>query len=299
MSGVTLPSLRTIAAKQHGAVTMRQLKSLGFTESAIRHQLARGNLRRVHRGVYSVGLVEPTQLGRFAAAILACGRGAVLSHLSAAILWNLLEVGLGAIDVTVPGRRARSREGIRVHNSSVLVSRDRRTRAGLPVTSPSMTILDLVASGTDVADAAWNEALLNRLTSESEMRSLLDRVPLHRGAAGMRRLLEASSGSFSRSRGERALTALIGDAGLPKPDRNGRVLGYELDYFWPELRLSIEMDGYRWHSTRARLNSDRNRDADLTAQGVQVLRISYDQLEEPMRVVALIAAAIALARRRT
>ena len=131
------------------------------------------------------------------------------------------------------------------------------------------------------------------------MRSLLDRVPLHRGAAGMRRLLEASSGSFSRSRGERALTALIEDAGLPKPDRNGRVLGYELDYFWPELRLNIEMDGYRWHSTRARLNSDRNRDADLTAQGVQVLRISYDQLEEPMRVVALIAAAIALARRRT
>lgn len=298
MPAINLPSLQTIVAKQHGVVSIRQLKSLGVTPDAIRHQLSRGDLRRIHRGVYAVGLTQLTELGEFAAAILACGHGAVLSHRSAAILWELHEATAGVIDVTVPGRRVRSRDRIRVHSSSTCGAGDRRMRKGLPVTSPSLTVLDLAPVNIRLAESALNEALLHRLTSEPEMRSLLERIPGHRGAAGMRRLLDASGGGFSRQAGEKAMTKLIRAAGLPKPLRNRRAHGFELDYFWPDLRLNIELDGYQWHSTRARLNSDRNRDADLVAHGVQVLRISYDQLEDPMRVVAVIAAAIALARAR-
>ena len=114
----------------------------------------------------------------------------------------------------------------------------------------------------------------------------------------MRRILAASGGDFSRQAAEKVLRALIRDAGLPKPRQNVAVHGHELDFFWPELRLNVEMDGYRWHSTRARLNRDRRRDAGLTARGITVLRLAYDQLEEPRRLVAQLAAAIALAGAR-
>ena len=102
------------------------------------------------------------------------------------------------------------------------------------------------------------------------------------------------AGSAARRQGD--LIGLIRDAGLPEPLRNARVHGFELDFYWPQLRLNVEVDGYRWHSTRSRLNRDRDRDAELAARGIRALRISYDQLRRPRRVVAHLAAAIALAR---
>ena len=63
--------------------------------------------------------------------------------------------------------------------------------------------------------------------------------------------------------------------GLPKPRRNVGAHGHELDFFWPELRLNVEMDGYRWHSTRARLNRDRRRDAELKALWAKYVRVAY------------------------
>lgn len=127
------------------------------------------------------------------------------------------------------------------------------------------------------------------------MTALLARRGGHRGAGAMRRLLAASGGGFSRQEAERILLRLVHDAGLPEPRRNARVHGLELDFWWPELRLNVEMDGYRWHSTRTRLNRDRDRDIDLAARGIRVQRISYDQLRRPERVIARLAAAIALA----
>jgi len=159
----------------------------------------------------------------------------------------------------------------------------------------ALTVLDLAALDPDVAEAAWNEALMHRLSSEGEMAALLARRRGHRGTGAMRRLLAASGSGFSRGEAERMLHRLIREAGLPEPRRNARVDWHELDFWWPELGLNVEMDGYRWHSTRARLNRDRERDAELTARGIRVLRFSYDQLGRPVRVVARLAAAIALA----
>jgi very-short-patch-repair endonuclease len=229
------------------------------------------------------------------AAVLACGPAAFVSHRSAAVLWQLLEWIDRPIDISVAGRNVRSRDGILIHRSGQLRRQDQRRRHGLPVTSPSLTVLDLAASEPDAAEEAWNEALLRRLSSANEMAALLADCGPRPGARLMRRILAVSGGDFSRQAGEKALRALIRDAGLPKPRRNLVMHGHELDFFWPELRLNVEMDGYRWHSSRARLNRDRRRDAELTARGITVLRISYDQLEEPRRLIAQLAAAIALA----
>ena len=84
---------REIAARQHGVVTAAAASTtVGLGTSAIsRSALKRGRLHRIHRGVYAVGHRGLSLHGRFMAAVLACGEGAVLSHVSAAVLWELLQ----------------------------------------------------------------------------------------------------------------------------------------------------------------------------------------------------------------
>lgn len=293
---VAITSLLDLAGRQHGVVSTRQLHGLGLTGDAIRHRVRTGLLTRIHRGVYAVGNSALPMHGRMAAALLACGPGSILSHGSAAVLWRLLDHLRGPIDVSTPHRRARRRPGIRTHQSRAIVEADRRRREGLPVTSPSLTILDLAAVDAGLAATALNEALLHRLTSQNEMSTLLGRRNGHAGIGVMRRLLAPGTDDFSRQEAEKALLRLIRKADLPAPRRNLRIHGHELDFCWPELRLNVEVDGYRWHSTRQRLNRDRERDAELTTRGIRVLRLSYDQLRRPERTIAHLAAAIAIAR---
>ena len=66
-----------------------QLLELGFSPDAIRHRLDKGRLFEIRRGVYAVGRPKVDRCGRWMAAVLAAGRGAVLSHASAAALWEI------------------------------------------------------------------------------------------------------------------------------------------------------------------------------------------------------------------
>jgi hypothetical protein len=69
---------------QHGVLTRADLLTLGFSERAIKHRVASGRLHPIAAGVYAVGRQELTPDGRWMAAVLACGEGALLSHRSAA-----------------------------------------------------------------------------------------------------------------------------------------------------------------------------------------------------------------------
>src|SRR3954468_18140410 len=82
-------ALAKLAERQHGVVTLSQLRSVGLSASGVRDRAARGRLHRVHRGVYSAGHPLLTERGRLMAAVLACGPDAVLSHRSAAGSWGL------------------------------------------------------------------------------------------------------------------------------------------------------------------------------------------------------------------
>jgi hypothetical protein len=67
-------------------ITRGQLIGLGFTPKAIEHRVQKGRLHPIVRGVYAVGRRHLIREGRWMAAVLACGPGAVLSHRSAAAL---------------------------------------------------------------------------------------------------------------------------------------------------------------------------------------------------------------------
>lgn len=289
-----------IAAGQDSLITSAQLRFVGLSRDAIATRIRRGLLTPVHRGVYLMGPAELTDRGRCAAAVLACGPHSVLSHHAAAYLWRLLELPPGTVDLTILGRRRGHRPGLRVHDGRRLDRRDLRRRDGLPLTSPPLTLLGLAETATPAdLTTAIDAARRMRIVRREELLRLRARTPGRHGWARLRPFLEQGNDDFSRSAAEDALAALIVAAGLPAPRRNVRAHGHELDFYWPELGLNVEVDGYEWHSARGSLNADRERDGELAAHDVWVIRFTRDGVRlERERTLARLAAAVAIAERR-
>jgi very-short-patch-repair endonuclease len=272
-----------LARRQHGVVTARQLLQAGVGPNAVTAKVARGWLRRIHRGVYAVGALE-SELTAPTAALAAYGRQAVLSHRTAATIWGLLPARAGdPIDVTLLNANRRSRPGVRVHRAQTA---DTRRRHGLRLTSPAQTLADL----EEDVERAYNEALVLGLTTHQEVRRHASRSP------ALRDLVEEAPG-MTRSRMERELRKLVDRAGLPAPQSNVRVAGCEVDLYWPAHRLVVEFDGWSTHSSRTAFESDRLKDAALQLAGERVLRVTGRQLEGRQEaVVARLATAISTIR---
>jgi predicted transcriptional regulator of viral defense system len=137
-------AIAAIARAQHGVVARRQLVTFGFGQAAIDRRVAAGRLHRLHRGVFAVGHTVLTAEGRWMAATLATG--GVLSHATAAAVWELRRSGAGAIHVTVRDAGRSRRAGLRIHRSRRLGALDITTHRGIPLTTPLRTILDLAAT---------------------------------------------------------------------------------------------------------------------------------------------------------
>ena len=133
-----------LAARQHGIVTRKQLLAQGFGRRSIQHRVERGRLFPVSLGVYAVGWPALNQKRRWMAAVLTGGEGAVLSHRSAAALWEFGSQANGRVDVSVRRRCELRRPGIRFHGRPSLRVEDVLRRDDIPVTSPTRTLLDLV-----------------------------------------------------------------------------------------------------------------------------------------------------------
>ena len=286
-----------VAAAQHGVVTRAQLEAIGFGRGAIAHRLAQARLHRLHRGVYLVGHPVAPPLARELAALLACGPGAVLSHRTAGELWGLLPAGEGnrEVDITVVGRNPRH-PGIRVHRVRRLEARHLMARRGIPVTAPARTLLDLAdVLPPRALERAVDEAQVSRRVRHEDLLAVLAEANGRHGAPALRAVLEREGGpAITRSEAEERLLALLRRAGLPPPRVNVRLAGHEVDLFWPDQGVVIEIDGYAFHSSRAAFERDRVRDAQLQAIGLRVMRVTWRQIvAEPEALLVRIAQLLA------
>lgn len=167
-----------LARGQHGIVSRRQLLALGVSADAVKRRVRAGRLHRVHQGVYAVGHMAITRRGRWMAAVLASGDGAVLSHRSATALWGIWGSGGEATHVTVP-RKSRSQRSIRRH-FGVLPDDEREVVDGIPVTSAARAILDLAGEkGEAAAEAALRESEYLGIYGRTSLPALLQRHPRH------------------------------------------------------------------------------------------------------------------------
>jgi very-short-patch-repair endonuclease len=288
-----------LAARQYGVVSREQLLALGLSPDAIKYRLAKGLLHRLHRGVYLVGHPVPPPLALEMAAVLAFGGRAVISHRSAAKLWELLPYEGEDVEVTVVGCGLRRREGVRVHAVRSLDRRDVTKRHGIPVTTPPRTVLDLAETEPERrVERAFEEGRISRRVNRRQLERLLARSPGRRGAAVLGDLL-ASEDEPRRTKSELEayMLAILDSAGLPRPEVNAELGPYEVDLLWRREKLAAEVDSWRFHHTRQAFERDRQRDADLQAMGFRSMRITWRQMTSGReKLVARLAAALAIGR---
>jgi very-short-patch-repair endonuclease len=280
-------------------VTHRQLGVIGIRGSAITRRVAAGRLVRRYRGVYAVGYVQDTPEARWIAAVMACGRGAVLSHLDAAVLWKIYATKGTRIHVTTTSRSGRTPRGIQVHRARNLDPADVTMKDGIPVTTVARTLVDLT-------DMLPSDRIL-RAMREAEYLKLLDidtLIAAVQRANGRRRLTELTNaidrhtpGQIVREELEHRFLELVHAAGLPSPETNVKVKtrrrAYTVDCLWREEGVAVELDGRAAHVRAAAFEEDRARDAALTAIGMRPLRFTWRRItEEPEEVLAELKATL-------
>jgi len=288
-----------LAGRQQGYVTRRQLLKLGVGRQAIAYRLRIGRLIRVYAGVYAVGHVNATPVGRAAAAVLACGDGAALSHGSAAWLWGFQRHWGHPIEVTAAAKHRR--KGIRVHQSTTLTRRDTATHRGIHVTSAARTVYDVAPSLTDRALTRMiNDALRSNLLRQAELAELIARHPGQRTSKRLAAHLEAiETVGITRSELEDTFNDLARRLGLPRPLINTHVAGREVDVLFADEGLIVEIDGYDVHGTRAAFEDDRERDAEMLLHGLSTVRVTSERLKaDPEREAARLRAILDEHRRR-
>jgi hypothetical protein len=268
------------AAEQWGVLSLAELHACGLSDDAVMNRVRRGRLHRLHRAVYAVGHPNPPREGRWLAAVKACGRSAVLSHGSAAALWQIVEWDRRRPEVTLPGSGTRRIHGIRVHRAPL--HRDDRARcAGIAVTSPARTLVDLAAGLPPRAlRRAVGRAQSLRLVSVRQIVAALERAGPWRGRGALARIL-ATGPAPTRSELEDVVLDLIVSGGLEPPVVNGGLVleGRRIvpDFRWPAERLVLEADGAAWHDHRIAREDDAERQALLEDHGERVLRVTWEQ----------------------
>lgn len=269
-----------LAVRQHGVVSVGQLRRIGLDANAVARRVAAGHLYRLHEGVYAVGRPALSWRGKYLAAVLACGPGAVLSHWSAGRVLGLTE--RSRLTVTIPQARA-GPMGIEVHRSRMLTPLDVTLLDGIPVTSVARTMLDLaaVASRRELARLVDRAERL-RVFDLTAVEEVLSRARGRRGARALRTAVAGWRPRDTRSELEDHLADLVEASRLEPPLHNVLVEGergrYEVDALWPAPRVIVELDGFAYHRTRRDRERDAEKDADLELAGYRVVRLTWDDV---------------------
>ena len=219
---------------------------------------------------------------RYLAAVWACGDGAVLSGRAAAHLWGILKGAAPPPEVTAPSERRV--EGVTTHRARSI---ERTTHRGIPITTVPRTLVDLAAHlSLDALARACHEAGVIYDTTPQQVDAVLAKRPTTKGAAKLREILHGDV-QVTLSELERQFQARLEEAGLPLPKTNKRAHGRRVDCRWPDHRLTVELDSYRYHHSRHAWEQDRRREREARARGDEFRRYTYgDVVESPRLMLA-------------
>jgi hypothetical protein len=263
-------------------VTRAQLLRAGITSDEIRHRLSLGALLREHLGVYRVGHRAPSVEARYLAAVCACGDHAVLSGRAAAQVWGLIKGPAPAPEVTAPAKR-------RVPGVATKRSRhiEATTHRGIPITTVPRTLVDLAADlSLDALARACHEAGVLHDTTPRQVEAVLAKRTRTKGAAKLRAILSGDV-QVTLSVLERAFRRRLEEAGLTLPQMNRAASGRRVDCRWPDHRLTVELDSYRYHRSRHAWEQDRRREREARARGDEFRRYTHgDVVESPRLMLA-------------
>jgi hypothetical protein len=272
--------LAGLAGRQFGVVTVAQLRAAGLASDTVTRRVQRGALHRVHPGVYAYGHAGLSRDGRWLAAVFAGGAGATLGHVSATtLILDQRRFRSDEPEIVVP-RRHRPVPGVVVHTCRQLDPRDVTTCRGIPVTTIARTLVDLTDSLTPHQLAFLiKEAAYWKRFDLTATRRAMQRANGRRNLRVLERAIELyrSGSAGTRSPREDAFLVLL-PAGMPEPLVNLQLVGFEVDFHWPDRRLAVEIDGGGHERPTAR-RRDAQLDQALSDAGYTLLRFTDFELE--------------------
>ncbi len=215
----------------------------------------------------------------------ACGAGAVLSGLAAAWVWGLIRRLAPPPQVTCPTERRV--KGVKTVRSRRLHSRETTSWKRIPITSVARTLVDLAPLVTfDELARAVHEADVRHGTRPEHLETILLRYPNAPGAKLLRAIASGDEPTLL-SRLERGFLALLREHALPLPRVNRKRGAHYVDARWPQQRLTVELDSYRFHRTRRAWEGDRERERAARRRGDRFRRYTWrDVMEDPAPTVA-------------
>jgi len=288
-------TLAQIARAQHGVVARPQLLDGGISDRQIASRLRAGALLRVHPGVYRVGHEAPSTEATYLAAVLAAGDRTRLCGRAAGYLWELVKGRPPPAEIiTATERRI---EGVRTQRARHLDVQDSGVCRGIPVTSVARTIVDLAAVLPEEALArACHEAGVRYGLTPNAVVAVLERRSNATGAKKLRRIIEGDV-RVTLSKLEARFLEILREQRLPRPMTNRPAGGRRVDCRWPEFRLTVELDSYRFHNSRHAWEQDRRREREARARGDDFRRYTYgDVMEHPTLMLAELRTVFAASR---
>jgi predicted transcriptional regulator of viral defense system len=294
--------LAAIAARQRMLITLDDVYGVGANRDHVAARLRSGRWQPVDHRTYLLAGAPLDWHTKQLAAIKAAGPGAACSHLAAARLWGLAGYATAGVELSIPRGRRYRRPGVRSHESTDLERCRIVEVAGIPVTDPDRTMLDLARYvGIQRLTRTIETARRAELVTWSSLIAMLARHA-RRGRHGTRRtraviLQEAHRDEVTDTDSELLVLSLLRDAGLPEPVSHFEVYDgdrfvAELDLAYPQWKIAIECDG-AVHLLPEVRERDLQRQNDLVLQGWIVLRFSWERSRaRPERIVDEVRAAI-------
>jgi hypothetical protein len=287
-------AIAKLAASQGGVIAVAQLRAHGLGRRGTRHRVARGRLHPLFPGVYAVGHPNVSVDGRRTAAVLACGKGAVLSRFSAASAWGILNGDGRRFDVVAPGRsggRIVDTDKIDLRRTRRLPDDDVTMLRGIPITTVGRTLLDLAGcASTRLVQRAVHEAEVMGLLDVNAVLATIERNPGRRGTRMLRTSLGVGAPDPDNAEFATRFFSLCANYGLPAPKLGLHVDGgdrlYEVDALFEAERVIVELDGRQVHGTARNFQTDRRRDSVLAARDYQTLRYTWHRLRDEPAAIA-------------
>jgi hypothetical protein len=294
-----LPStLRNLARYQFGVVSRSQALRSGLTEDMIKFRVRSDRWRQIHPGVYATFTGTPGRGAQMWAAVLSLGRGAVLSHETAAELHGLIDKPASLIHVTVPRQRHLvAVSGISIHRSARAVEAV-LVHSNPPRTKVEETVLDLTQTAPTFDDVCgWvTRAFARELTDETRLRAAMGRRPKLRWRADLGELIAAAAGGDHSVLEYRYDRDVERAHGLPEARRQVPFTGPgghtgRRDRVYEDYALVIELDGRLAHPVESQWK-DRARDNAAAVDGKQTLRYSWTQVRRAPCEIAVEVATV-------
>ena len=274
------------AASQHGLVNRKQLLAAGASDKAILCRTRTGQLERLLPGVYLTAGSPLTPRGRLMAVNLWAGEDAAISYTSAAWLWGLDGFAPSPIHVSMSRKSRPPKASIVLHSCESVAQLDQQHVAGIGVTSPTKTLMDLAGMGHPRTEKALDQCLRENKTTLEQLWLLVDSPTAYgrRGVGRIRDLIAQRSPNHAPTHSELE-DLFLRIVRWGRFAESTRQYPFELahttihtDFAYPELSLAIECDSYAWHSDREQFDRDWQRDTELQALGWKVVRLTWAQL---------------------